>query len=103
MSRVAARVQMGYFNDVYEAEDACGIVREIEKNQDFDCLIGMAFGNGEKKREIKKLESFINRYREGSLTLEDIEKLEVHFSIGDIKCHGIARNEDEIAALKEQS
>lgn len=106
MSKVAAIVQLGYFTSFYEDDDACGIVSQIEKNQDFDCLIRMGYANETGKKgqaEVKKLESFVKKYRNEELSLEDIEKLNVHFSIGDIKCHGVARTDEEIEALKAKA
>lgn len=56
----------------------------------------------EGKKELSKLESFIDKYNEGALDIDDIKNLSVHLSIGSIVCEGIAESEEQIEALKEQ-
>ena len=45
-------------------------------------------------------EQFIEAQKQLTLTLDDIKNLDIHLSIGDIVCHGVAETEEEIEALK---
>ena len=104
MSKCAALIEIGWIKECFEADDPCGIIRKVEDIQDFECLLQMGRmeegKNGQK--ELSKLETFLDKYYSGTLTLKDIEKLNVHLSIGDITCHGVAETEEGIVALKAQ-
>ena len=104
MSKCAALIEIGWIKKCFEADDPCGIIRKVEDIQDFGCLLRMGRMEEGKKgqKELSKLEAFLDKYYDGTLTLKDIEKLNVHLSIGDIVCHGIAETEEEIAGLKAQ-
>lgn len=104
MSKCAALIEIGWIKKCFEAEDPCGIIRKVEDIQDFGCLLRMGRMEEGKKgqKELSKLEAFLDKYYDGTLTMEDIEKLNVHLSIGDIACHGVAETEEGIAALKAQ-
>lgn len=99
----AARIEIGWINNYFEGETASEIMRQVEEYQDFGCLIRMGRMEEGKKGQIEldKLEAFLEKYYEGTLEISDIEKLDIHLSIGDFICHGIAEGEEEIAKLKE--
>jgi hypothetical protein len=100
----AARIQMGWVDKCFEGETATDIIREAEAYQDFGCLVRMGrMEEGEKgQKEIDKLEAFLDKYYDGSLTMEDIKGLNVKLGIGSIVCSGIADGEKEIEKLKAQ-
>ena len=103
MSNYAAKIQIGWLTDCFEGDTPCAIIRNAEKVQDFDCLLRMGrMEEGQKgQRELSKLEAFLEKYYDNSLTIEDINNLDVKLSIGAIKCLGVAEGEKEIANLKK--
>ena len=104
MSKYAAIIKIGWITDCYEADDPCGIIRKAEDIQDFDCLLrmGRSEEDGEGQAELSKLEIFLDKYRNGTLDMTDIENLDVHLSIGSIVCQGTAEGDKQIEALKTQ-
>ena len=102
MSKCAAIIELGWVNKCFEADDPCGIIQEVEKFQDFECVIRMGRMEEGKKgqKELDKLEAFLDKYHEGTLTMEDIQHLNIRLSIADITCHGIAKSDEEVQALK---
>lgn len=98
----AAKIKLGWINDCFEGEDAIEIVQKMSVHQDFDCLIRMARMEETKKgqKEVDKLEEFVKKYYDGTLTMDDIKALDVHLSVGNIVCHGIAETEEEIETLR---
>lgn len=97
----AARIIIGWMDKVYSGDDASEIIKQVEKVQEFDCLISMGRSMGElsEQNEINKLEQFVSLYRTGELTMQDIKKLDIKLSVGNIKCTGVAESEDEISKL----
>lgn len=104
MSKCAAIIELGWIKKCFEADDPCGIIREVEEIQDFGCLLQMGRMEEDKKgqKELDKLEAFLYKYHKGTLTMNDIKNLKIHLSIADIICHGIAETEDKIEVLKAQ-
>lgn len=104
MSKCGAIIKLGWVKDCFEAEDPCGIIRKVEDIQDFGCLLQMGYRVETKKgkQELAKLEAFLNKYYNGSLTMNDIKELNIHLSIADIICFGIGETEEEVEALKKQ-
>lgn len=39
--------------------------------------------------ELDKLEAFLDKYHDESLTIEDIKGLDIHLSLGNIICHEV--------------
>lgn len=102
MSKNAAIIEIGWIKKCFEADDPCGIIQKVEGVQDFECLLRMGRMEENKKgqKQLDKLEAFLNKYHEGTLTMEDIQQLDIRLSIANITCHGIARTAEEVAALK---
>ena len=104
MSKCAAIIEIGWVKKCFESDDPYGIIREVEEIQDFGCLLRMGRMEENKKgqKELDKLEAFLNKYHEGTLTIEDIQHLNIRLSIANIKCHQIAKTAEEVKALKAQ-
>ena len=104
MSKCAAIIEIGWITKLFEANDPCGIINRVEEIQDFGCLLRMGKMEEGKRgqKELSKLESFLNKYYDGSLSMDDIRTLNVSLSIGNIICHGIAENEEQVLTLKEK-
>lgn len=103
MSKYAAKIQIGWLTDCFEGDTPSAVIKSAEKVQDFDCLLRMGRMEEGKRgqKELSKLEAFLEKYYDDSLTVEDISNLDVNLSIGTIKCLGIAEGEDEITKLKK--
>lgn len=103
MGDYCAKIQIGWITDCFEGDAPSTIIRSVERVQDFDCLLRMGRMEEGKKgqKELAKLEAFLERYHDGTLTMEDISNLDIKLSIGTIKCLGIAESEEEIAKLKD--
>lgn len=86
-----ANIEMGPFTAKYKGDDPNEIIREIEFEQDFDCLLrmGRMQESEEYQGELDKLEAFLDKYHDESLTIEDIKGLDIHLSLGNIICHGV--------------
>ena len=97
-----AKIQIGWITDCFVGDSPSAIIRSVERVQDFDCLLRMGrMEEGEKgQKELTKLEAFLEKYQDETLTMEDISDLDIKLSIGTIKCLGIAEDEEEIAKLK---
>ena len=104
MGKCAAIIEIGWIKKCFEANDPCGIIREVEDVQDFGCLLRMGMMHEGKagQKELAKLSAFLEKYYNETLTIDDIKNLDVHLSIGDIVCHGIAETEEAIADLKTE-
>ena len=102
MNKYCAKIQIGWITDCFEGDSPSAIIRSVDRVQDFDCLLRMGkMEEGEKgQKELTKLEAFLEKYQDGTLTMEDISNLDINLSIGTIKCLGIADGEEEIAKLK---
>ncbi len=102
MSKCAAIIEIGYVTKCFEADDPTGIIRKVEDIQDFDCLLRMGYSieGKEGRKELAKLEQFLHKYNDDTLTMDDIKELNISLSIGNIACHGIAETAEEIAGLK---
>lgn len=102
MSKCAAIIEIGWIKKCFEADDPCGIIQKVEDVQDFECLLRMGSieENKEGQKELDKLEAFLDKYHEGTLTMEDIQRLDIRLSIANITCHGIARTTEEVVVLK---
>ncbi len=105
MSKCAAKIKIGWVNKCFEADSPGEIIQQVSEYQDFNCLLRMGrLQEGKKgQKELDKLEAFLNKWFDESLTMEDIKNLNIHLSIGDIVCHGIAENEEAVKALKEEA
>ena len=103
MNKCAAIIELGWIKQCFEANDPCGIIRKVEKVQDFDCLLEMGRMEEDEagQKELDKLEVFLDKYHHKMLTMEDIKALNIHLSIADIICHGIATTPEDVAALKQ--
>ena len=84
--------QIGWMTVNAEGDTPADLVREIEKEQDLQCLVQMAGMMGTKKdqKEIGKLVDFLEKYNEGSLTIEDVRILDVKLSVGALKCESMS-------------
>ncbi len=98
----AAVIKMGWITDCFEGETPFDIIRGASRYQDFDCLLRMGWQNepASNHGELRKLEAFINKFYDNTLTFEDVAGLDIRLSIGDITCLGVAEGDEAIAALK---
>lgn len=99
----AAKIELGWANKWFKGETAIEIMRKVEDYQDFGCLIRMSrmYEDKNGQKEIDKLETFINKYYDDELTIEDIKSLDIHLSIGNFKCHRIAIGEEEVQKISD--
>ncbi len=105
MSKCAAVIELGWIKKCFEGNSPCDIIKKVEKYQDFDCLIRNCSleGTEEDQKELPKLLAFLEKYYDKSLSIKDIEELNIRLSIGAIKCHKIARTEEEIIELRNEN
>ncbi|MBR3016774.1 MAG: hypothetical protein IKH57_06805 [Clostridia bacterium] len=104
MSTCAAIIEIGWIKQCFEGDDPWDIITAVSEVQALSCLLLMGRGQEGKKgqKELDKLEKFLEKYHDGTLSMEDIKNLDIHLTAGDIVCHGIAENENEVEALKAQ-
>ena len=91
MSKYAAKIQIGWIDEWFDGDTPVEIMEKVEKVQDFDCLLDMGYSmEGKKgKKELDKLNRFLEKYRNKALTIDDIKNLSINLSIGMIKCEAI--------------
>lgn len=91
MARYTATFQIGWMTIKAEGETPADLVREIENEQDLQCLVQMAgtMGTKKDKKEIGKLIDFLEKYEDDSLTIDDIRELNVDLSVGALKCESL--------------
>ena len=91
MARYTATFQIGWLTIKAEGETPADLVREIENEQDLQCLVQMAgtMGTKKDKKEIGKLIDFLEKYEDDSLTIDDIRELNVDLSVGALKCESL--------------
>ncbi len=89
MKRYTALIEIGWVKKNFEGNTPLEIVKEVEKIQDFDCLMMMGRAEEDKKGQIEldKLEAFLKKYYNHTLTIEDLKSLEIHLSLGNLICH----------------
>lgn len=94
MSKYTADITIGWLEQNFEGDTPNEIMKSVEKVQDFECLLRMGREEEDKKgqKELDKLESFLQKYYEGELTIDDIRSLNIKLSIGDIVCNEVTEN-----------
>lgn len=94
MGMYTANITLGWDVRDFEGDDACEIMDAASNFQDFGCLLRMGRMNEGKKgqKELDKLEAFLDKYHEGTLTIEDLKSLDVKLSIGEIVCNSVTEN-----------
>ena len=92
-----ATFQIGWMTVQAEGDTPEDLVRAVEREQDLQCLAQMAGSMGTKKDklEVRKLMEFLSKYYDGGLTIEDVRNLDVHLSVGTLKCESLTVSEDE--------
>ena len=101
MKKYAALIEIGWVKRCFEGNNPYEIIREVEKIQDFSCLMRMGRMEEDRQgqKELNKLERFLRKYYNSTLTIKDIKNLDIHLSLGNIKCHGLAETEEEVIKL----
>ena len=94
MSKYIVELQVGMDRVKAEADDLCDIIRKVEENQDFGCVLrmGRAMEDEEGQKELDKLEAFLAKYHDDELTAEDVKELNIKLSCGNINCLEFAEN-----------
>ena len=92
MSKYTAIFHIGWMTVNAEGDTPADLVGEIENAQDLQCLIQMAgtMGTKKDKKEIGKLVAFMEKYRDDTLTIEDVRNLDVNLSVGALKCESLS-------------
>ncbi len=87
---------------IFTGETPMDIAFQINEVQDILCLAGMASSMEKKKnkKNVEKLQEFAERYLDEAINREDIEKLDINLSIGDIKCNEIIEGDSAEEQLK---
>ena len=100
----AAIIEIGWVKKCFEGNTPSEILQQVETYQDFGCLVRMGRMEEGKRgqKELDKLEAFLEKYYDETLEMSDIDKLDIHLTIGDFVCHGIAEGEEAIVKLKEK-
>ncbi len=95
---------LGVQKYIFEGESPEEIMSCFGQVQDLGCLVrmGRSEENAAGQKQLDKLEEFLEKYYEGSLTIEDIRALDITISLGGFRCLGVAEGEEEIAALRQK-
>lgn len=96
MSNYKATFEIGWLNETIEGDSPEAIIEKLEEIQDLDCLLRMGYEEEGRKgrKELDKLAEFLKKYRNGDLVIEDIERLNISLSIGDLRCKEITEVEN---------
>lgn len=86
---IKASFVLGYDEMDCEGETPSEVFLQLERIQDFDCLVMQAsmFGHVEAGNEL--LNDYVNPARWGELTFEALKNLDIDFGIGKAKCTAI--------------
>lgn len=81
-------IQNGWTERCFEGETATDIMDQFWGVQNFTCLLQMGRMEEDEdgQKELDKLETFLSKYYDGQLTIDDIKTLNISLSIGEIKC-----------------
>lgn len=92
MSKYSAVFQIGWMTVNAEGESLEDLIRDIEKEQDLQCLVQMAgmMGTKKDKKEIGKLIDFLEKYNSHELTVDDVRNLDIDLSVGGLKCESLS-------------
>ncbi len=95
MAKYSATFHIGWMTVNAEGDTPADLVREIENAQDLQCLVHMAgmMGTKKDKKEIGKLVSFLEKYGDDTLTIDDVRNLDVDLSVGALKCESLIEQE----------
>ena len=98
----AAIFEIGMDIVLCEGDTAMELYEAACERQDFHCVLNMGamYEKAAGKKELKKLIAFLEKADDGTLTVDDIKALDVHLSIGNIRCRAFAEGEEEITTLK---
>lgn len=71
----AAIIELGWVLKLFEGESAIDILHQVEEYQDFGCLIymGRRQENSKGQEALTKLETFLKKYSDGTLTMKDLK------------------------------
>jgi len=94
---------MGHEEHFFEGETASDLLDQFERYQDLECLSRMASSMGTKKdaREIKKLESLLEKRYAGDLSIDDLRNFNLDISIGKLNVSEVAATPDEIEKIRK--
>ena len=94
---------MGNRQYIFEGESASELLAEFERVQDLACLVRMGRGeeDSEGQKALDKLERLLDKYYDGTLTIDGLLGLDVEISVGSIKCICIKEGENAVEKLKE--
>ena len=81
-----------------KARSVRGLLTGLQKHQNLECLV--MYGDEEDADELAKLSTILKAAKRSALTLEQLAQMDVHLSIGDIKCVGVADDDDEEGAAR---
>lgn len=95
MGKYKGKFTVGWLNIETEEDSMDGLIRAIEKEQDFTCLIQQVsmMGTKKDKQEIQKLITFLEKRNNDELTVEDVRNLNIRLSVGSVKCDELIEQE----------
>ncbi len=87
----------------YTGVDANDLITQFNEDQNLTCLpeMGRSMGTKKDKVVLEKLDSFLMKYYEGELTMDDLKDFSVNLSIGFIGVRAIALNSEEVKKLEQ--
>ena len=102
--KCGAIIQVGWRKEFYNGRSPKEIVKKLEEDQDLDCLVMMGRMEEDDAGQLglNKHQEFIEKYRYGKLSISDIKDLNVHLSVGDLVCYGVAEGDEAVAELKKE-
>lgn len=88
MKKYKATFEIGWMHETIEGDTPSELIQGVENVQDLRCLLqmGATMEPNKGKPELRKLESFLEKYYDNTLTINDIKSLDIQLSIGSIKC-----------------
>ena len=93
----------GYQQYIFSGRKLMDLMDAFNDVQDLVCLDMMAHEEeNENADEVEKLHDIAHRYYNREVRAKDIEAIDIHLSVGIIKCDELVRGKDAVEKLKEK-
>ena len=93
----------GYQKYILSGDKLMDVMDAFNDVQDLVCLDMMAHEEeGENPGEVEKLHVIAHRYYNREVRAKDIQAIDIHLSVGIIKCDELIRGKDAVEKLKEK-
>ena len=92
---------LGHQKYIFKGETAADILRKVELIQDLSCLVmmGRFYESKEGQKQVDLLENLMEKYYNGTVTMQDLQPFTIKLSVGAAKCSAVADSDEAVEKL----